>query len=111
VDGVGHGRSYSGPFHALIVVEGSPLRPLVDEILVDDQAAIRTDQLGALIVAHEGVALALRTLNSELLELVYLLFLALEPGPFLELFRLYPLYLSQLLNLFHLLSLPGASSI
>ena len=93
------------------MIKGSPFRPLIDEVLVDDETAIGADKLGSLVVAHQGVASAFRTLHGELLELVYLLFLALEPGSFFELLRLRPLYLSQLLNLFHLPSLPDASSI
>jgi hypothetical protein len=93
------------------MVECSPFRALVNEILVYDQAAIGADQFRSLIVADESMAPALWTFDGKLLKLIYLFFLALEPAPLFELLRLNPLYLSQLLDFFHLPSLPGVSSI
>ena len=111
MDSIRHGRPNPRPLHALIVVEGSPLRSLIDEILVDYKSAIGANKFRTFVVSHQCMALTLRTLDREFLELVYLLLLTLEPGPLFQLLRLRPLYLSQLLNLFDLLSLPDDSSI
>ncbi len=79
--GIGHGGTDTRPLHALIMVECSPFRALVNEILVYDQAAIGADQFRSLIVADEGMAPALWAFDGKLLKFINLFFLAFEPGP------------------------------
>ena len=43
------------------MVEGTPLRAAVDEVIIDDKPAALADQLCALIVVDELTATALRT--------------------------------------------------
>ncbi|MBS1194373.1 MAG: hypothetical protein H6R29_305 [Methanomicrobia archaeon] len=59
MDREGHGRPDPGPLDPLVVVKGPPLGATVNEILVDDQAAVLADQLGPFIVVDQLPAAAL----------------------------------------------------
>ena len=98
MNGERHGCADTRPLHALVVVEGPPLGAHVDEVLIDDQAALVADELGPLVVVDKLARAALGAFDDPLftLGLLGLLFRPLEgllPGDLFSLYFSYFFYL------------------
>jgi hypothetical protein len=82
MDREGHRGADTGAFHTLVMVECTPLRATVDEIIIDDKAAALADQFCPLVVMDE---LPSATLGTDRLGVILCLsFLLFLFGPCLE---------------------------
>src|SRR5205823_6499456 len=60
VDRIRHRRPGPRALLALLDIEGAPLRPLVDHLVVQHEAALLADELAAFIVERKVAGVALR---------------------------------------------------
>ncbi|OPX75814.1 MAG: hypothetical protein A4E39_00109 [Methanoregulaceae archaeon PtaB.Bin152] len=83
MDGESHGGPHTGTLHPLVVVERTPLRSTVDEIIVDDQPAVLAYQFRPLVVVDQLPAPAFRAdrLGVVLCLLLVLLYTLFQPVP------------------------------
>src|SRR3990170_504014 len=72
---VGHWGTHTGALHSLIMVESSPLRPLVYEVRINDQTAFVTDKFSSLIIMNKCMTSTFRALNCSFFKLSQFLFL------------------------------------